>query len=68
MNRTDKLVAMGNQIAGFFATQPGDRAGEVAAHLLKFWTPGMRAALVAHVEAGGAAQSLVKDAVLRLQR
>lgn len=50
-----KLVRMANQIATFFASQPGqDGAGKVAAHLNDFWSPDMRAALAAHVAQGGA--------------
>ncbi len=66
MSKPEKLVAMSNQIAGFFATQPGDQAGAIASHLVKFWTPGMCATLVAHVQNGGAAAPLVKAAVERL--
>jgi formate dehydrogenase subunit delta len=68
VNKADKLVAMSNQIAGFFATQPGDRAGAVAAHLAKFWTVGMCTTLVAHIQNGGEAQPLVKEAVERLHK
>lgn len=51
----EKLVMMANQIATFFETQPGeDGAERVADHLSDFWDPRMRAALLAHVEAGGA--------------
>jgi hypothetical protein len=40
----DKLVRMANQIATFFATQPGeDRADRVAQHLRDYWDPRMRA-------------------------
>lgn len=47
----DKLVRMANQIAGFFATQPGqDQAERVAAHLKDFWGPEMRAELKAHAK------------------
>jgi formate dehydrogenase subunit delta len=66
MSKPEKLVAMGNQIASFFGTQPGDRAAAIAAHLTKFWTQSMRATLVAYVENGGAADPLVKEAVKRL--
>lgn len=61
----DKLTAMANQIASFFATQPGaDQAARVAAHLNDFWDPRMRAALLAHVQAGGEGLSpLVRAAV-----
>ena len=39
----DKLVRMANQIATFFASQPGGaRADGVAAHINKFWEPRMR--------------------------
>ncbi len=44
----DKLVYMANQIATFFATQPGDdQAKRVAAHIKDFWEPRMRAQLFA---------------------
>jgi formate dehydrogenase subunit delta len=44
----DKLTRMANQIASFFATQPGsDQAERVAAHLNDFWGPEMREALKA---------------------
>ncbi len=66
MSKPDKLVAMSNQIAALFATQPGDKAGAIAAHLVKFWTPGMCATLVAHIHNGGDAAPLVKEAVERL--
>ena len=50
----DKLVYMANQIATFFESQPGtDGAERVAAHLSDFWEPRMRAALIAHLDAGG---------------
>jgi formate dehydrogenase subunit delta len=50
----EKMVHMANQIATFFATQPGeDAAGKIAAHINDFWEPRMRAQLAAHVEAGG---------------
>ena len=44
----DKLIRMANQIATFFATQPGtDQAERVAGHLKDFWGPEMREALKA---------------------
>lgn len=50
----DKMVRMANQIATFFATQPGeDGAEKVAAHINDFWEPRMRAQLLAHAEEGG---------------
>ena len=65
-----KLVRMANQIATFFATQPGEtQAAEVAGHLKAFWEPRMLQALYAHVDAGGAGLSpLVLRAVERLQQ
>jgi formate dehydrogenase subunit delta len=57
---------MGNQIAAFFDTQKGDGAEAVAAHIKKFWTRSMCDTLVAHIEAGGEAAPLVKQAVARL--
>ncbi len=51
----DKLVRMANQIGKFFASQPGGHAAAaIALHLTKFWEPRMRAAIVAHLDAGGA--------------
>jgi formate dehydrogenase subunit delta len=50
----DKLVYMANQIGAFFNSQRGDKASAIAKHLRKFWDPRMRAAIIAHVEAGGA--------------
>ena len=42
----DKTVRMANQIAGFFASQPGDRAAGVADHINQFWEPRMREELI----------------------
>jgi formate dehydrogenase subunit delta len=51
----DKMIHMANQIASFFATQPGEgQAAAVAKHLTSFWDPRMLAQLHAHVAAGGA--------------
>ncbi|MWD26322.1 formate dehydrogenase [Aquicoccus sp. SCR17] len=50
----EKMVMMANQIATFFASQPGEgQAGKVAAHINDFWEPRMRAQLLEHAEAGG---------------
>ncbi|EIE52793.1 formate dehydrogenase [Salipiger aestuarii] len=49
----DKMITMANQIATFFASQPGDRAGGVAAHINDFWEPRMRLQLLAHIKEGG---------------
>ncbi|HQV50405.1 MAG: formate dehydrogenase subunit delta [Xanthomonadales bacterium] len=47
-----RLVAMANDIARYFASEPERDAGieGVADHLRKFWTPRMCEQLVAHVE------------------
>ncbi|MCC6007148.1 MAG: formate dehydrogenase subunit delta [Rhodobacteraceae bacterium] len=45
---------MANQIAAFFRSQRGDASEKVAAHLRAYWSPDMRAELVAHLRAGGA--------------
>lgn len=50
----DKMVRMANQIAKFFASQPeAARVSGVANHINDFWEPRMRAALLAHIAAGG---------------
>jgi formate dehydrogenase subunit delta len=50
----DKLVMMANQIGKFFATQGADAAvAGTTEHIQKYWDPRMRAAIVAHVTAGG---------------
>ncbi|MFB2594553.1 formate dehydrogenase subunit delta [Paracoccus sp. p4-l81] len=49
---SNRIVPMANQIAAFFATQPGgDQAARVAAHLNDFWAPAMRAELAEHMAA-----------------
>jgi formate dehydrogenase subunit delta len=65
VSKPEKLVVMSNQIAGFFASQKGDQAEAVAAHLVKFWTPAMCDTLAAHVRSGGAVVPLVRAAVER---
>jgi len=63
----DNLVKMANQIEAFFRAEP-DRAVAVAGianHLRKFWEPRMRAAIVAHVQAGGAGLGDLASAAVR---
>jgi formate dehydrogenase subunit delta len=67
--KADHLVGMANQIGTFFAGQGGHEAavGGIADHLHRFWEPRMRAAIRAHVQAGGEGlQPLVVEAVRRL--
>ena len=53
-----KLAYMANQIAQFFAAQPGEGgAAATRDHLVSFWTPAMRRAIVAHAAVGGAGLS-----------
>ena len=68
MSHDDKLVRMANDIGKFFATQGEARAVEgIATHLRKFWTPRMRAEIIAHAETGGAGlDELPRQAVARL--
>jgi len=63
----DKLVQMANQIAKFFSAQKVESAADMADHLLKFWTPRMRATIVDHVDQGGAGlDPIAVEAVKRL--
>jgi formate dehydrogenase subunit delta len=67
--RTDKLVYTANQIGRFFASQGGDRAVPgIADHLRKFWDPGMRTTIIAHLDAGGEGlDPLVRQAIEKLR-
>ena len=59
-----KLGSMANQIGRCFEPQ---RQGEPD-HLRKFWDPRMRAAIVAHLDAGGdGLDGPVREAVRRLK-
>ena len=61
----DKLVYMANQIGKFFASQGREQAvAGTADHIKKFWDPRMRAAIFAHLEAGGAGLDPVIRAAL----
>jgi formate dehydrogenase subunit delta len=65
----DKLVYMANQIGRFFAHQGEAKAvAGIADHLARFWDPRMRAAIQAHLAAGGAGlDPLVRQAVEMLK-
>lgn len=65
----EKIVYMANQIATFFASQPGtDQVDRVAAHLHDFWDPRMRAQLREIGAAGGAGlHPLAAAAVERME-
>jgi formate dehydrogenase subunit delta len=67
-NSTEKLVKMANQIGSFFAAQryPESVAG-MTEHIMKFWDPRMRAAIIEHVAHGGEGlESIAIEAVKRL--
>jgi formate dehydrogenase subunit delta len=65
----DNLVRMANRIGDFFEAMPDAdeaRAG-IAQHLQRFWTPQMRAELVAQLDAGAATElkPIVREAIRR---
>lgn len=64
----EKLVMMANQIGTFFVSQGGDPATAIADHLIKFWDPRMRAAILAHMDRGGAGLSPAVATALPLLR
>ena len=66
----ERLVYMANQIASFFATQPGDAAAlQTADHINAYWVANMRREIVAHLDAGGAGLNPVAvEAVKILKR
>ena len=54
-NKLEKLARMANQIADFYATMPGDAAGNgTASHLRRYWTPKMIRELIAFSDEGHA--------------
>ena len=49
-----RIDRMANQIARFFASRPeADAIAGTEDHIVKFWDPRMRAALLMHLAAGG---------------
>ena len=68
-DNTDKLVAMANQIGGFFKPYPEAAAVEgVREHVAKFWTKKMRAAIKAASGDGAVAlDPVVRKAVAGLK-
>jgi formate dehydrogenase subunit delta len=64
-----RLVAMANDIAAFFDSEPDKAvaAEGVRSHLQRFWDPRMRREIIAHVAAGGAGlTATAHEAVKRL--
>ena len=66
----DKLVMMANQIGRFYAPQKlVEPVAAIATHIRKFWDPRMRAAIVAHLDQGGAGlDGPARQAVERLKQ
>ena len=66
----DRLGYMANQIGRFFQTQkPETAVAAIEDHLLKFWDPRMRRAIVAQLAEGTVElDPLVRQAVERLDR
>ncbi|MBE1159697.1 formate dehydrogenase subunit delta [Dyella acidiphila] len=65
----ERLVAMVNDIARYFASEPDHATGVagIADHLKRFWEPGMRRQIVAHLQEGGEGlDALAKLGVQRL--
>ena len=65
----ERLVAMANDIAAFFAAEPDpdSAADQVANHLKKFWEPRMRSEIQRCLEKGGVGLSpLARRGVERL--
>lgn len=64
----DKLVYMANQIGKFYVSQgAGKAAAGVHEHIVKFWDPRMREAIVRYFEEDGSGlDPLVREAVGRL--
>jgi formate dehydrogenase subunit delta len=63
-------IRLANDIAAHFRHRPwAEAARSVAQHITLFWDPRMRAALLAHVDAGGAGlDPLSVDAAALLRR
>ena len=69
----DLLIKMANEISAFFDGEESDpvRAQQaVAAHLIRFWAPPMRAQIVAYLEQrqGGGLSDTARAAVTLLAR
>ncbi|GAB2561067.1 formate dehydrogenase subunit delta [Dyella jejuensis] len=65
----ERLVVMVNDISHYFVADPDRDAGAagIAEHLKRFWEPGMRRTIVAHLAQGGAGlEPLARQGVERL--
>ncbi len=65
-----KLVMMANHIARFYLPQRQvEPVAAIATHIRKFWDPRMRAAIIAHLDHGGAGlDAPARQAVERLKQ
>jgi formate dehydrogenase subunit delta len=69
--KTERLVAMANDIAAFFDAEEDKAAAaqNVAYHMKRFWDPRMRREITEHLRGGGAGLSdLSRAAIEVLQR
>ncbi len=69
--QVDNLIRMANQIGAFFEAMPNrpEALENLALHIKKFWEPGMRSALLDHLDrAGGAGLSRMAAEAIRLHR
>jgi formate dehydrogenase subunit delta len=64
-----RLIHKANQVAGFFGAQPHiDAAEAVTDHILKFWSPRLRAQAIAYLDEGGEGLApLAKEALERIR-
>jgi formate dehydrogenase subunit delta len=71
MMDVERLVAMANDIAAFFDSEPDKKVAVegVRFHISRFWEARMRRAIIAHVEAGGAGLApTARDAIALLPK
>ena len=66
----DRLVAMANDIANYFHSEPDRKQAVdgVVNHITRFWEPRMRKKIIAHLagEHGEGLNELAREAVARL--
>lgn len=66
----ERLVAMANDIANYFHSDPDRDAGidGVASHIRRFWDPRMRRKIIAHLDErdGAGLNDIARAAVARL--
>jgi formate dehydrogenase subunit delta len=63
----ERLVAMANDIAAFFDSDPDQAvaAEGVRSHIARFWDPRMRREIIAHAATGGAGMSATALAAIK---